>query len=607
MVKWINHATIAAPRNATTTHTVTPSSGTVAAGALFTPTAGNLLVCLVEGAVTSTTPTGWTLPSGGSAVNNTGLYLWYRTAAGGGDSLTTTHNGSNYPLVFDFYELPAGTTFLSAASATAVASGGAGPSLSGLSATANLRCAVAAKTVANATLITFTWSTGTEAVDTSVAFASSTDGYGYSLAYVEDATTATFSSAATDTGPSTQERIVFALNVAASGGSGTTPVSKSVSTTWRALARTTGTRATTWRAVARITATRSTLWDVLTSLASSRATTWRVRAATTATRSTTWRTLAASSAARSTTWNTKAAVSGLRATTWRALTVASVSRSTTWRTLSRATVSRATTWNVGGSLATIVKTVGTTWRVLTRTSPTRSTTWTTKATVAGSRSTSWNVASALVTVVKTAATTWRTLARPASTRPTGWRTLGGVAKTTSASWRTAVVVSATRAASWRALGSVRAVATTTWQILVDTSGFRDVTVLAVTEITRDVEAVEVPRPVAIEQQARPFSAVVAEGGAVRLNRTSREFYTLTITTDPPVSGWEASFDGGTTWVAGEPTIRDANTWRWLVAGPAFVADATPASILAATSVPMLRAVDTPEVLVRRGPTITIER
>ena len=109
MVSWLNHAAIEAPRNGTTTHTVTPSAGTAVAGTtFFTPTAGRLLVCLAEGSVTSTTPSGWTLPTGGSAINNTGLYVWYKTAAGN-DSLTTTHNGSNYDVIFDFYEFPSGT------------------------------------------------------------------------------------------------------------------------------------------------------------------------------------------------------------------------------------------------------------------------------------------------------------------------------------------------------------------------------------------------------------------------------------------------------------------------------------------------------------------
>ena len=96
MVQWVNRSLTQAPRNGTTSHTVS-----------FTPaTAGNLLVCVVEGAVTSTTPTGWTLPTGGSAINNTGLYVWYKTATAAEASLTTTHNGSNYPAGFVIYDSP---------------------------------------------------------------------------------------------------------------------------------------------------------------------------------------------------------------------------------------------------------------------------------------------------------------------------------------------------------------------------------------------------------------------------------------------------------------------------------------------------------------------
>lgn len=221
MVKWLNHVTIAAPRNGTNSHTIDPSSGTVVAGALFTPTSGRLLVCVVEGAVTSTTPSGWTLPSGGSAINNTGLYVWYRTAVGG-DTFSTTHNGSNYPVVFDIYEFPAGSTFIgSAAQGNVSASGGAGPSLSGLTSSANWRAAAVGQDISGAAPSSFTWSNGTEAVDTSIA-ASGTDGYGYSLTYLEDETGATYSSAATSTITFTScERLVFAFNIPAGANTGT--------------------------------------------------------------------------------------------------------------------------------------------------------------------------------------------------------------------------------------------------------------------------------------------------------------------------------------------------------------------------------------------------
>lgn len=208
---------IAAPAdNGTATHTVSPSSGTVGTGTLFTPTAGNLLVCLAEGSVTSTTPSGWTLPSGGSAINNTGLYVWYRTAAGG-DSFTTTHNGSDYPVVFDFYEFPSGSTFGASTSAIAVVAqpGGAGPTLSGLTGT-NLLCAAAGQgTTGNSG--TFTWSSGVEATDFGVNVGT-TEGYNYSLAYLEDSVLTSWSSAATSNNSGiTLERLVFSVVVAAGG------------------------------------------------------------------------------------------------------------------------------------------------------------------------------------------------------------------------------------------------------------------------------------------------------------------------------------------------------------------------------------------------------
>lgn len=222
MAKWINHVAINAPKNATNTHTVNPASGTVFTGTLFTPTSGNLLVCLSDGAVTSTTPSGWTLPTNGSAINNCGLYVWHRTAAGG-DTFTTTHNGSNYAVGFDIYEFPAGSTFGTCVSAISVAYNGAGPTLSGLTGT-NLLCAAASQGVPDpAVAQSSTWSAGTEAADCSVGGVG-TDGYAYSLAYLEDSVLTSWSSAATFTSSSvTVERLVFSVAVAASAA-GKTPV-----------------------------------------------------------------------------------------------------------------------------------------------------------------------------------------------------------------------------------------------------------------------------------------------------------------------------------------------------------------------------------------------
>lgn len=236
MATWLNHVAIAAPRNATTTHTVSPSAGTVATqttggaaiGALFTPTAGNLLICVATAGVTSTTPTGWTLPTNGSAINNTGLYAWTKTAAGA-DSLTTTHNASNYPVVFHFFEFAAGSTFVGSASAINVANGGAGPVLTGLTGTNHLFFAASQGGTAVETWVwgVSTGGTGSEIADTGLAKVG-TDGYNYSLAVSADSALTSASSTATSTSTVVQERLTFAVKIG-----GVTPNGTATSgTTW---------------------------------------------------------------------------------------------------------------------------------------------------------------------------------------------------------------------------------------------------------------------------------------------------------------------------------------------------------------------------------------
>jgi hypothetical protein len=215
MATWSNHVTIAGPRNGTTSHTIDPNGGTVVAGANFTATAGRLLVACADGGVTSTTPSGWTLPTGGSAINQSGLYVWWRSAAGS-DTFSSTHNASNYPVVFDIYEFAAGSSFVSSAASTGGSPTGAtGPTLSGLTGT-NWVAAVAGQANASGEpSSSVAWNNGVEAADTSVVF-SATDGYTYSLSYREDYASATAASTATITGNTSNfvERLVFAVNVA---------------------------------------------------------------------------------------------------------------------------------------------------------------------------------------------------------------------------------------------------------------------------------------------------------------------------------------------------------------------------------------------------------
>lgn len=96
---------------------------------------------------------------------------------------------------------------------------------------------------------------------------------------------------------------------------------------------------------------------------------------------------------------------------------------------------------------------------------------------------------------------------------------------------------------------------------------------------------------------------------MRLHRQERDYYALTIATTPALTGtWEASFDGGDTWIDG---VESDGAWTWLVAGPNFDAAAvgmnaadTKATINNAL-IPLLRNKENPVLDVQFGPTITL--
>lgn len=218
MPAWLNQVTIAAPSNGTTTHAVNPASGTAVAGSLFTPTAGRFLLLVVEGSVTSTTPSGWTLPTNGSAINNTGLYVWYKASASGGDTISTTHNSSNYPVAFSFFEFPAGTTFVKAATATGTGLSAANPTISALTGTNTVMGAAGVAVFGGSNSATWN-SPNVEAVDT---FATTgPTGYWSGVSYQDSYVSATYAPTPTisiGSGGSNSERLTFAVNPPAGGG-----------------------------------------------------------------------------------------------------------------------------------------------------------------------------------------------------------------------------------------------------------------------------------------------------------------------------------------------------------------------------------------------------
>lgn len=91
-----------------------------------------------------------------------------------------------------------------------------------------------------------------------------------------------------------------------------------------------------------------------------------------------------------------------------------------------------------------------------------------------------------------------------------------------------------------------------------------------------------------------------------LNPNAREFYSLEITTSPAVSGgWEASFDEGATWDAGTTaTVDGVAVTRWLVAG-ALATVGTAVAVITDNVTPLIRATESPEIVVRDAPRIVI--
>lgn len=214
MATFTNHVTLHGAANGTTSHSVNPASGTVLAGTAFTPTAGRLLVVITYGSVTSTTPSGWTLEA--SAVNSGGLYIWSRTAAGG-DTFSTTHNGSNYEVGFTILEFPAGSTWVNDITATNTTAAGANPNLTGLTGT---NWVGGAKGLNTNAAVTGTWSGSVVELADISQTAAATDGFWLSVGYTEDYTGTSFQPTCTQTGGAgTSESVTFAVNVASGGAS----------------------------------------------------------------------------------------------------------------------------------------------------------------------------------------------------------------------------------------------------------------------------------------------------------------------------------------------------------------------------------------------------
>lgn len=239
---WVHKTVGISARNGTTSRTITFSTF---GDAPFTPTAGNLLVVVVFGAVTNTVA-GWTERV--QPVNSGELSVFEIVAAGtaGTPSSTTTititNNGSNYPEAIAVLELPAGSVYTSSTSNTPTSD--TFPALGSLPGTERLiiaaRGRVSGSVLAGGSIASSVWSAPwVEDADLFTAFAT-TDGIYMTVAHKINETGTTVTPAATTTydDPTTwnvtdREHIVIAYNAVATGS--TTPFTKDYSILARVL------------------------------------------------------------------------------------------------------------------------------------------------------------------------------------------------------------------------------------------------------------------------------------------------------------------------------------------------------------------------------------
>lgn len=93
---------------------------------------------------------------------------------------------------------------------------------------------------------------------------------------------------------------------------------------------------------------------------------------------------------------------------------------------------------------------------------------------------------------------------------------------------------------------------------------------------------------------------------MRLHPEACEYYRLRITTEPAITpaSWELSLDGGDTWHTA--TVLDDDS-AWLVKGPDYEGESVNALPITRSTTTLIRAVDTPETVVRAASRIELSR
>lgn len=267
-----------APRNGTSTHVI---NFTTDGDAPFTPASGSLLVLFVFGAVTHTNGV-WAERF--QPVATAELSLFEITSAPT-TSITITHNGSNYPVDWCVYELPAGTTYDTGVQAPLLP-GGANttdvfPTLPGLTGGAgNERLVLAAKgralTSSGSSLAAATTWGGSFVEDCELNVANvGNEGVSLTTAHLINTTATSVTPSATSTWTTDaswapdREYIVAAYNAVAP--SSTTPVSGTLDLRWKTYNTVTGSTDLRWRVYNTVSGSTDLRWRVYNAIAATNA------------------------------------------------------------------------------------------------------------------------------------------------------------------------------------------------------------------------------------------------------------------------------------------------------------------------------------------------
>lgn len=355
-----------------------------------------------------------------------------------------------------------------------------------------------------------------------------------------------------------------------------TRVTTTLSTSWSVAQRRTAATSTAWAVTQRATSTTSTSWAVSQRLAATTPNDWAVRARATSTASSGWSVAQRTTKATSTAWDVAQRVTAATPQTWAVRTRATSTTSQQWGVTGRVVTTLSTSWDTQSTEPT------------TRVTTTLATRWAVAARASSPLLTRWDVAQRAAGPTVTLG--WAVRSRAVSATPTRWDVSARLVVASPSSWETRSRIATTLAQAW-SVSERRYTSTPTRWSVAPTGASRDVTFLGFDERDRTITFTERQRTITYQE------------APMRLHPTGREYYDPGPATEPAVTAWEASFDGGDTWHA--PTTVDDGRPLWLIAGPNADPDAQVLAVVDRTVRPLLRATDTPELLVQRGPVVKV--